>query len=57
MIGYNTLVLNQAEMMRAIEYYLNNVQFKESTQVTSVSENKSDNTFLVIVGEVKESEA
>lgn len=42
MMGRNKLILCGSEMDRAVEYYLNNVQFKETVKVFSISE-KSEN--------------
>lgn len=47
MIGRNTLQLNNSEIMRAIEYYLNNVQFKEPVLVTSVKEDSGNHLFNI----------
>lgn len=47
MKGSNQLLLCQAEVIRAIEYYLNEVQFKERVEVTSVTENSNDHNFCV----------
>lgn len=47
MKGNNTLTLNQAEMVRTIEYYLNNVQFKEPVLVAAVKEKPGDHVFHV----------
>lgn len=54
MKGTNVLTMNQAEMMRAIEYYLNQVQFKEPVRITKVSENKSNFVFDIELEESKE---
>lgn len=51
MIGSNSLILNQAEMIRAVEYYLNNVQFKETVRVTAVEEKPSDRVFNIRLDE------
>jgi hypothetical protein len=54
MIGNNVLEINRAEMVKAMEYYLNNVQFKEPVRVVYVTENKNDNTFTIEIAEIKE---
>lgn len=54
MVGHNTLILNQAEMVRAIEYYLNAVHFKEPIMVSSVTENKSNLNFAIDLQEKHE---
>ncbi len=57
MIGKNTIVINQAEAIRAIQFYLNQVQFKETVIVKSVSYNASSYTFDVIIEDSDQKEA
>lgn len=51
MQGNNKIQMCVAEMIRAIEYYLNEVQFKERVRVASVSENKNDHYFCISLEE------
>lgn len=39
--------MNKAEIIRAIEYYLNGIQFKEPVAVSNVVEDKGDNIFNI----------
>ncbi len=55
MIGNNKLVLNQAEINKAVEYYLNSVVFKMPCTVVSVDQNRQDTTFDVKIMPPKES--
>lgn len=48
MIGNNKLQLNQAEMNKAVEYYLNNVVFKIPCCVTNI-EYTTNNGYIFIV--------
>ena len=41
MKGKNELQLCPAEMMRAVEYYLNEVQFKEPVKITEIEQHGS----------------
>jgi len=54
MIGHNLLYLNKSEMLRALDYYLNNIQFKEPIEVTEVSERKSEHDFELRISEIYE---
>lgn len=56
MKGTNTLQLNHSEMIRALEYYFNNVQFKEPIKVQSVKEDRAELSFDVVLEEHKEDE-
>ena len=40
MKGNNTITLNHAEMKRALEYYLNEVQFKEKVVVNNIEQKR-----------------
>lgn len=54
MRGKNTLLLNQAEMQAAVEYYLNQVQFKQPVKVTRITEQvATPNLFEIILEEEK----
>ena len=53
MKGRNELNLCPHEMMRAIEFYLNEVQFKEQVKVVKI-EQKNDSYFQVSLVEAKE---
>jgi len=48
MIGNNEIKLCGAEMNRAVEYYLNEVQLKEPVSVVEVSEIKSIGSWFII---------
>ena len=52
MIGSNTLILNKAEMIRAVGFYLDEIQLKEPIKITSVTE--KDNLFYVVFQEVSD---
>ncbi len=55
MVGNNKLLLNGAQMVEALDYYLRNVIFKDGKfSVTSVSENKSSSVFEIQLGDAKE---
>ena len=54
MIGHNLLYLNKSEMLRALDYYLNNIQFKEPIEVTEVSERRSEHDFELRISEIYE---
>lgn len=38
MIGRNQILMNEAEMQKAVDYYLNEVQFKKRVKVVGVRE-------------------
>lgn len=48
MMGRNELRLCKAEMIRAMEYYLNEVQFKETVVVTDVVVTKEITAAFVV---------
>lgn len=55
MIGNNKLHLNQAEMNKAVEYYLNTVVLKEPCSVTGVTYTQNDGyVFIVLLAPQKE---
>ncbi len=54
MEGTNILSLNKAEMMRALQYYLNEVQFKEPVKISNVREKGNDNIFEITIMDVEE---
>lgn len=45
--GNNEIRLNPATMNAAVEYFLNNVLFKESVSVATVQYNTTDNVFII----------
>ncbi len=47
MLGANKLILNQTEMNKAVEYYLNQVVFKTACTVVSVEASRQDNVFEI----------
>ena len=47
MEGNNTLLLNKAVMIGAVDYYLNQIHFKSPVKVGDVSENKNSKYFEV----------
>ena len=51
--GHNKLLLCPAEMMRAVEYYLNEKQFKEAVIVTKIEIEKepSGDSFKITIAE------
>lgn len=51
MKGKNQIIMCQAEMIRAVQYYLNEVQFKEPVIVAGITEDKSKRTFIVSIEE------
>ena len=51
MKGNNRIIMCRAEMIRAVEYYLNEVQFKEPVLVAGVTEDKGDHVFIVSIEE------
>jgi hypothetical protein len=55
MKGNNKIILCKAEMIVAIEFYLNNVQFQESAQVnvTEITSCSNGNSFEVFINEQK----
>lgn len=54
MKGNNELILCHDEIIRAVEYYLNEVQFKERVKVDSVSEDRGMLLFVVELSEWRE---
>lgn len=54
MIGTNVLMLNKGTVMKAIEHYLNDVQFKEPVKVNTVSEKAADHTFEVTIAPIED---
>ena len=51
MKGKNQIIMCQAEMVRAVQYYLNEVQFKKPVLVAGITEDKSKRTFIVSIEE------
>ena len=54
MAGTNVLLLNKATMIKATEYYLCNVQFKEPVKVSDVEEDRNEHQFKVTFNELTE---
>lgn len=55
MIGRNEIRFNSAEMMRAVQYYLNIVLLKEPVEVQDIRvERTGSDTFVVSVVELEE---
>lgn len=61
MVGINTIILNQATMQKAVEYYLNSILLREGEGVNVVSiKSKMDNynsTFEIEVKDILEPES
>lgn len=55
MIGRNEIRFNSAEMMRAVQYYLNTVLLKEPVEVQDIRvERTVSNTYIVSVINLEE---
>jgi len=56
MRGTNTLILNKAETIKAIEYYLNKIHFQKDVTVDDVKQVQGDNLFEIKLIEKSEDE-
>ena len=54
MIGTNVLILNQATICNAIQYWLNDSVLQDNGKVSNVSYNAADLTFNVKLAEIVE---